>query len=58
MRSDDLLEWLAAAAFIAAGYLFVGLTLALLVAGACLAYFAQCYNAPLPKPRLRRKRKS
>lgn len=52
MRADDLLEWAAAGCFCAAAYLFVGLTLTLVVGGVCLAYFAQCYHAPLPKPRL------
>lgn len=60
MRSDDILEWLAAACLVAAGYLigsgepgrlFHGLRVALLIAGVCLIYFAQCYDAPIPKLR-------
>jgi hypothetical protein len=41
MKLGDFLEWPAAAAFVAAGYLAVGPWLALLVLGACLAYLAQ-----------------
>jgi hypothetical protein len=39
----DLLEWLAAACLVAATSLFVGLALALVVAGVCLVWFAQCH---------------
>jgi hypothetical protein len=42
MPVGDFLEWLAAAAFVTAAALWGGLVLALVVAGACLAYFAQC----------------
>ncbi len=48
MRVGDLLEWCAAALFVAAAYLAWGVAPALAVAGACLAYLAQCYDATLP----------
>lgn len=45
MRVGDLLEWLAATAFVVGGYLASGRAwVAVLVAGLCLAYFAQCYS--------------
>lgn len=54
MRVGDLLEWLAAAALVAAAYLWQhSIPLGLLAAFACLAYFAQCYGkTPFPRPKL------
>jgi hypothetical protein len=50
MRVGDLSEWLGAACFAAAAYLWGGFELALVVAGVALAYFGQCYaNHPVPK---------
>ncbi len=46
----DLLEWLAALAFVAAAWKGVGVALALAVAGGCLVYFAQCYDSEIPSP--------
>lgn len=44
MRVGDVLEIVAAACFTAAAYLWAGAPPALIVAGACLAYLAQCYG--------------
>ena len=57
----DILEWFAAGFLIAAAATGLGVWCALLVAGVALAYFAQCYDGPLPAislhmPQLRRKR--
>lgn len=44
MRVGDLIEWIAATAFTAAAYLATHLAWpSLIVAGVCLAYFAQCW---------------
>jgi hypothetical protein len=44
----DVLEWLAAAAFVVAAWLSIGPALALAVAGVALFYEAQCFeHAPL-----------
>ncbi len=53
MRVGDILEWLAAAALIAAGYLYAGLPMGLVGFAMAMAYFAQLYDLPLPhrKPR-------
>lgn len=55
MRVGDLLEWLAAAAFVAGAFLATHrIWPALLAAGVCLAYLAQCHaQQAIPKPRLR-----
>ena len=57
MRVGDLLEWFAAAAFIAAAYLATNLAWpSVLVAALALTYFAQCYadqSIKRPRPRLR-----
>ncbi len=53
MTLGDVLEWLAGAAAVTAAALWSGPILALGVAGACLAYFAQCYS----QTSLRRNRK-
>lgn len=55
MRLGDLLEWLAAAALIAAAYRWHGVTLALVAGAVCLFYLAQCYDATLKRPRRRPK---
>lgn len=58
MRVGDVFEWVAAALFVAAGYLSLyqhehPLALAFLIAGICLVYFGQCHaNTELPRPRL------
>lgn len=53
LRVGDILEWLAASALVAAGYLYAGLPMALLGLAIALGYFAQLYDLPLPhrKPR-------
>ncbi len=46
MNIGDLLEWAGATCLVAAAYLFfhtVDMATALVVAGICLAYLAQCY---------------
>lgn len=48
MTVGDVLEWLAAVAFVAAAFVFAGLALALLVGGLALAYEAQCYDTTTP----------
>lgn len=57
MRVGDLLEWIAASAFVAAAYLWQrSIPLALVVGAACCVYFGQCYGtSSLPRIRLRRK---
>lgn len=46
MRLGDVLEWLAAGALVAAGYLWKhSIPLALVIAAVGLAYFGQCYGA-------------
>ena len=59
MRVGDTLEWLAAAAFVAAGYIeFKSIPLALTIFGIALVYFAQCLaTAEIPRPRLPKLRK-
>lgn len=53
MRVGDLLEIAAGGCFVAATLLWTGLPPALLVAGGCLAYFAQCWGKqPVPKVKL------
>ena len=54
MRLGDLFEWIAAAAFVTAGYLWLhSVALALLIFGVCLGYFAQCHaTTELPRVRL------
>ena len=56
MRVGDLLEWLAAAAFVAAGYIeFNSIPLALAIFGVCLVYFAQLFaTTEFPRVRLPR----
>jgi hypothetical protein len=56
MRVGDLFEWIAASAFVAAGYLeFRSIPLALAIFGVSLVYFAQCLAATkIPQPRLPR----
>ncbi len=44
MTVGDVLEWVAGAAFFAAAWLAFGLIAALLVAGVCFAYWAQCHS--------------
>ena len=53
-RVGDAFEWVAAAAFIAAGYIeYTSIPLALAIFGVALAYFAQCLaNAEFKRPRL------
>ena len=54
MKVGDLLEWIAAAAFVVAGYLWLhSIALALAILGVCLVYFGQCL-ASTELPRLRR----
>lgn len=55
MRVGDLLEWLSAACLVAGAYFGTRLVWpALLAAGVCLAYLAQCHaQQAVPKPRLR-----
>ena len=55
VRAGDLLEWIAAVALTVGVYLGTRyLWVSLLVAGVCLAYFAQCYSTvSLPRPRRR-----
>lgn len=58
MRVGDVLEWLAAAAFITAAYLWHGVIPAVLVAGVFLAYEAQCYSEhtiTIRPPRIKRR---
>ena len=55
MSIGDLLEWLAAAAFVVAAYLWSGTVLALGVAGLFLAYEAQCYSGKVRLPWQRKK---
>jgi hypothetical protein len=50
----DVLEWIAAVAFVAAAFIFAGLALALVVAGVALVYEAQCYSSALPPFRRRK----
>ncbi len=45
----DIIEWLAAAALIAGASVWAGWALGLVALAICLGYFAQCYDAPLPK---------
>jgi hypothetical protein len=53
MRVGDILEWLGAAALVAAAFIWSGTILALAVTGVALAYFAQCYDAtPLRRKRV------
>lgn len=54
MKVGDLLEWLAAACFVAGAYLASHRSwVAVLVGGVCLAYFAQCHaQQAVPKPRV------
>ncbi len=58
MRLGDLLECLSAAALVGGAYFATHLAWPpLLVAGAGLAYFGQCYaNTKIPRPRLPRLR--
>lgn len=55
MRLGDVLEWVAAAGLVAAGYLGTHMVwVALLIGAICLAYFAQCHaTTEIPKFRLR-----
>ena len=55
MRLGDVLEWVAAAGLVAAGYLGTHMVwVALLIGAICLAYFAQCHAATeIPKFRIR-----
>jgi hypothetical protein len=56
MKVGDILEWLAAAAFVVAANLATHLAWpAVAVAGAFLVYFAQCYSThPVTLPKLAR----
>ena len=56
LKVGDLLEWTAAGAFVAAGYIqYRSLPLALTVGGVAFAYFAQCLaSREIPRPRLPR----
>lgn len=58
MRLGDLFEWIAAAAFVTAGYLWLhSIALALLIFGISLVYFGQCHaTTELPRVRLPRVR--
>ena len=56
LRVGDAFEWIAAASFVAAGYIeFNSIPLALAIFGVCLVYFAQCLaTAEIPRPRFPR----
>lgn len=59
MHVGDILEWLAAAALAAGGYLATSrVWVALVVLGACLFYFAQGYaTTPLRRPKAEQRRR-
>lgn len=50
MRTGDVLEWLGAAALVAAAWTGAGLPVALLAAAFCLAYFGQCFEGEVKFP--------
>ena len=56
MPLGDILEWLSAAALVAAAYLFGGLGAALGATAVVLFYLAQVYDHVSVRPRLRRKK--
>ena len=56
MPLGDLLEWLSAAALVAAAYLLGGPGAALGATAVALFYLAQCYDHVSIHPRFRRKK--